>query len=205
AAWAASLSLSKFSNFDSKGFTPIVAALAFTGLWWSWPAVFPFTIAMGLAARPAAIQLAELGGVALVELLVVVCGALVAEAVRARGARRLRLGALALAIPLASLVFGSWRIASLDRETARVIKVGLVQPNIPLLWSDHQAKLERLRQPSAAAEAAGAALIVWPENLYPWALDRPFERDFTDADRVLARHATPTLFGAGTAADSDPY
>lgn len=204
AAWSALLSLWTSYSSDQR-LTPILAALAFVGLWSSWPAVFPFTIAMGLAARPASIQLAELGGVALVEVLVVLSGVLLAEAIRARGAARLRHGAIAIAIPLLTFMFGSWRIASLDGETTRVIKVGLVQPNIPLLWSDHQAKLDRLREPSAAAEAAGAELIVWPENMFPWTLNRPFERDFSDADRVLARHATPTLFGAGTAADSDEY
>jgi hypothetical protein len=80
-----------------------------------------------------------------------------------------------------------------------------VQPNIPLLWDDKQARLARLRGPSAAAQAAGAELIVWPENIYPWPLDRPFERDFSDADRVLAEHSLPTIFGAGNIADSDDY
>lgn len=201
AAWAALLSLWT----GPSRHVPWVAAAALPGLWSAWPAVFPFTLAMGLTLRPQWIQAAELGGAALVEALLVLCGALAAEAVRHRGRPRLGLAAAALALPLVSYAVGDWRIGALSDETTRVVKVGLVQPNIPLLWPDKQAKLARLREPSAAAAADGAELVVWPENMYPWALNRPFERDFTDADRVLARHALPTLFGAGTAADSDPY
>jgi apolipoprotein N-acyltransferase len=183
----------------------LAAAVAFSGVWWSWPAVFPFTVTMGLAARPEWIQAAELGGAPLVEVLVVLCGALLAEAWLARGRARWRLLALALAVPLVATVLGRWRIATLEAETTRVVRVGLIQPNIPLLWFDRQARLARLRDPSAAAEREGAELIVWPENQYPWTLDRPFERDFGDADRILARHALPTIFGAGSAAASDMY
>lgn len=188
-----------------KKLTPIAAALALPGLWWSWPAVFPFTLALGFGPRPEWIQAAELGGTPLVEALMVLCGVLLAEAVRARGRARLRLFALALAIPALAFLLGRWRMHHLADETDRVVRVGLVQPNIPLLWDDKQAKLARLREPSAAAEAEGADIIVWPENIYPWTLDRPFERDFRDDDRILLRHARPTLFGAGTAADSDPH
>jgi apolipoprotein N-acyltransferase len=184
---------------------PLAAAAAFVGVWWSWPAVFPFTVTMGLAQRPEWIQAAELGGAALVELLVVLCGALLAEAWLARGRARWTQLALALAIPLVTTLAGRWRIASLADETTRVVRVGLIQPNIPLLWFDRQARLARLRDPSAAAERDGAELIVWPENQFPWTLDRPFERDFTDADRILARHTLPTIFGAGSAAASDMY
>ncbi|MDC0717052.1 apolipoprotein N-acyltransferase [Nannocystis bainbridge] len=201
AAWAAMVS----AWTGPSRHVPWVMSMALPGLWWSWPMVFPFTLAMGLAFRPAWIQAAELGGVALVEVPMLVCGALLGEAWRARGAARLRLAAVALVLPLASFALGSWRMAALAGETVRTVAVGLVQPNIPLLWSDRPAKLERLREPSARAEAEGAALVVWPENMFPWTLNRPFERDFSDDDRVLRRHALPTVFGAGTAADSDPY
>ncbi|MBZ5710859.1 apolipoprotein N-acyltransferase [Nannocystis pusilla] len=201
AAWAALVSMWTGPSRHA----PWVLSLALPGLWWAWPAVFPFSLAMGLAGRPAAIQAAELGGVALVEVLMLLSGVLLAEAWRTRGPARLRACALALLIPLVTTTLGRWRIDALAGETTRTVAVGLVQPNIPLLWFDRQAKLERLREPSARAEAEGAALVVWPENMFPWTLNRPFERDFSDDDRVLRRHALPTLFGAGTAADSDLY
>ncbi|MBL9099693.1 MAG: apolipoprotein N-acyltransferase [Myxococcales bacterium] len=183
----------------------VVVALTFTGVWSLWPALFAFSPVFGLSGRPAWIQAAELGGVALVELLALACSALLADAAATTGAARLRRLACAAAIPLLATLLGAWRIASLAQETTRTLRVGLVQPNIPLLWDDKQARLDRLRRPSAAAAAAGAALIVWPENIYPWPLDRPFLRDFSDADRVLAEHRVPTIFGAGNVADDDPY
>lgn len=182
-----------------------LVSVTFTGVWSVWPQLFPFTPVFGLAGRPAWIQGAELGGAALVELLALACSALLAEAVLSAGALRLRLAALAAAVPLLAALLGHWRIAALEHETTRTVRVGLVQPNIPLLWDDKQARLARLRGPSAAAAAEGAELVVWPENIYPWPIDRPFLRDFSDADRILAEHHVPTIFGAGNVADADPY
>jgi apolipoprotein N-acyltransferase len=187
---------------------PLLAALGFTGLWWSWPALLPFTVTLGLASQPAFIQGAELGGAALIEVLVVGCSVCVVEALARRGARRGRWLAAAAAIPALMFALGSWRIASLEDETTRTIRFGLVQPNIPLLWEDEgadQEKLRRLREPSAAAQAGGAEIVVWPENMYPWPLDRPMMRDVEDEDRVLALHSLPTLFGAGSIADDEAY
>ncbi len=193
--WTALLAL-------GTGRRPWLVAPAFVGVWWSWPVLFPFTPLLGLAGRPLWIQPAELGGAALVELIVLVFAATIADAIATRDLRRAALGCL---LPLATAGLGAWRITSLEAETTRTIRVGLVQPNIPLLWDDKQARLTRLRGQSAAAQAAGAELIVWPENIYPWPLDRPFERDFSDADRVLAEHSLPTIFGAGNIADLDDY
>lgn len=180
----------------------LLAAPLFVGVWSLWPVLFPFTPLFGLAGRPLWIQGAELGGGALLELLVLGFSILLADAIATRRPRR---AALAAAIPLLTGLLGAWRIADLDAEPTRTIRVGLVQPNIPLLWDDKQARLARLRGPSAAATAEGAALVVWPENIYPWPLDRPFLRDFSDADRVLAEHRAPTIFGAGNVADADAY
>ena len=134
-----------------------------------------------------------------------VLSGLIAAAMSERGSTRWRLAALAAAIPALAWGLGTYRVRSLAGETVRVVRFGLVQPNIPLNWEDKQARLARLREPSAAAQAAGAGVIVWPENQYPWPLDRPLLRDFSDDDRVLRLHALPTLFGAGTVADGDAY
>ena len=193
-------------GLQGRRWASVLAALSFPGIWWAWPAVFPFSVALGLAARPAWIQAAELGGVAAVELLALLCSALVAEAVSAgRWPARLRFAALAAAIPALAWGLGTLRMRSLDDETVRTVRFGLVQPNIPLMWDDKQARLARLREPSAAAQAMGAEVIVWPENQYPWVLDRPLHRDFTDDDRVLRLHDLPTLFGAGSLADGDAH
>ncbi len=184
---------------------PVATALLFCGVWWSWPAVFPFTAMLGLAGQPAWIQAAELGGVALVEFVAVLCSALAATAIAGRSWRP---GALALAIAGACYGLGHGRMAQVAGETVRSVRFGLVQPNIPLLWSEpeaKQAKLARLREPSAQAQAGGAEIVVWPENMYPWPLDRPLRRDFDDDDRILKLHSLPTLFGAGSIADADAF
>jgi len=186
----------------------LVIAIVFTGVWWSWPAVFPFTVMLGLAAEPVWIQAAELGGVALVEVLVVVCNVLVADAIGQVGAARWRRLASAAAIVALCFGLGRWRMHALDAETTRSVRFGLVQPNIPLMWDDEaakQAKLVRLRGPSAQAQAGGAEVVVWPENMYPWPFDRPIHHDFDDDDRILKEHALPTIFGAGSIADDDPF
>ena len=205
-AWTA-VPLGIWAALTGRGAAPWVA-VCFTGVWWSWPAVFPFTILLGLAAQPVWIQAAELGGVALVEVLVVLCNVLVVEGLLRRGAARWRRLVLAATIPALCAGLGSMRMQGLDAETTRVVRVGLVQPNIPLLWNGaeaKQAKLARLREPSAQAQLEGAEVIVWPENMYPWPLDRPIRRDFTDDDRILALHSLPTIFGAGSIADEDPF
>lgn len=184
---------------------PLWAALTLPGLWWSWPAVFPFTPLLGLGQAPAFIQAAELGGAALIEALAALCSAAAVAALSVRGRARAGWGALALAIPALCFVLGSWRISAIDARPARTVRFGLVQPNIPLLWSDRQAKLERLRGPSAEAAAQGAEVIVWPENLYPWQVPRQLRRDFEDDDRILLRHALPTIVGAGSSEDEAEF
>ncbi len=197
AIWAALV-----RGLQDRRWAGVFTVLSFPGIWWAWPAVFPFTVVLGLAARPGWIQAAELGGVAAVEVLALMGNVLVVAAVTRR---RWWLAALAIAVPVVALGLGEWRMRSLDAETVRVVRFGLVQPNIPLNWDDKQARLARLREPSAAAQAAGAEVIVWPENQYPWPLDRPLLRDFSDDDRVLRLHSLPTLFGAGSIADDDAY
>jgi len=197
ALWAALV-----RGLQDRRWAGVVTVLSFPGIWWAWPAVFPFTVVLGLAARPAWIQAAELGGAAAVEALALLASVLLVAAVTER---RGWLAAAAVAVPAAALGLGELRMRGLDAETVRVVRFGLVQPNIPLNWDDKQARLARLREPSAAAQAAGAEVIVWPENQYPWPLDRPLLRDFSDDDRVLRLHALPTLFGAGSIADGDAY
>ena len=209
AGWAALTRATRATRATRRGpGSALVIAASFTGLWWSWPAVFPFTVMLGMAAQPVWIQPAELGGVALVEVLAVLCNVLIADGIAARGGARWRALGLAALIPALGFGVGSWRMRQLEGETHRSVRFGVVQPNIPLLWEGpaaKQEKLRRLREPSAQAQAGGAEVVVWPENMYPWPVDRPWHRDFTDDDRILALHSLPTIFGAGSIADADPF
>jgi apolipoprotein N-acyltransferase len=92
------------------------------------------------------------------------------------------------------------------RASAPKIKVGIVQPNLapdqkgvetPNLMSKQLADLQ-LR--SAELEAAGADLIVWPENSYPFLISRRATSDRIEQypGRIQRGFATPLLMGAET-------
>jgi apolipoprotein N-acyltransferase len=188
---------------------PIVLSATLLELW---PVVFPYTPAIGLASVPAWIQLAELGGVRLVEAHVLVAAlcsahALVPDAPGA--ARRFLYATAALALPLLSLALGSARMSQIEREAtdARSLSIGLIQPNTPVIYSDREEATRRLRADSLRAEAEGAELIVWPEaGTYPYVWERPLKADSKDPRaRINVERATPTLFGVITFERDDPY
>lgn len=178
-------------------------AVSWIGLSTLWPALFPYTPMIGLADVPVWMQAAELGGVALVEAQVVLCGVALAKAVRAEVLRvRVLLGAVAIAIPLGSAGLGAWRIAALDGQaaSARVVRFGIVQPNTALMATTPGEKLARLWVMSRQAQDEGAQIIVWPEaGSFPIRTTRPFRRDFADPNRRVHRvHSAPTIFGAAS-------
>lgn len=185
-------------------------AVSWVGVSTLWPSLFPYTPMIGIAEVPAWMQAAELGGVALVEAQVVVCGVALAMAAREPGLRR-RLGfvAVAVAIPVVSWLLGSWRIAVLDADAsaARVVRFGIVQPNPALLASNPADKMARLWVMSRRAEDDGAQIIVWPEaGAFPYRTVRPHERDAADPSRrVLRLHRTPTIFGAASIGPGERY
>ncbi|MEM9457674.1 MAG: apolipoprotein N-acyltransferase [Myxococcota bacterium] len=177
--------------------------LLWVGLSTAWPSLFPYTVAIGFAEVPAWIQLAELGGVPLVVAQVVVLGVLLADAILG-GTRRARVVrvVVAVALPILSTTWGHARLRQIDaeREGARRVRVGVVQPNTPLGSIDTRDRMERLRGMSRRARDAGAQLLVWPEaGAFPFRTRRPFRRDFVDRRRsVLRGHGLPTIFGAGS-------
>lgn len=215
-AW---LGLFAFSAWTAVPFGVWVAALGSAkrtgalGWWWPvalwvglvalWPAMFPYTVVIGLAEEPAWMQAAELGGVALCEAQVVLVGLLLARALRERTiVLRSRFAALGLALPFASYGLGAWRMAAIDEEAAgaRVVTFGIVQQNMPLLAHEPFEKMVRLWKMSRDAQDQGAQVIVWPEaGAFPFRTVRPFERDFLDPRRrVMKAHTAPTIFGAAS-------
>ncbi len=185
-------------------------AVAYVGLATAWPALFPFTVVIGLAEVPAWIQAAEVFGVAGCELQVVGCGVLLAEAVRAGSRpRQLALALAAVAIPAVSYGLGVVRMAALDAEAALApsVRFGVVQPNVPLLAHQVREKMIRLWTQSALAQQAGAQIVLWPEaGAFPYPTDRPFREDFVEPFRRVQRlHSIPTVFGAASSDPGDPY
>jgi apolipoprotein N-acyltransferase len=185
------------------------------------PALFPWHVATSQLGFLPYVQLAELGGLTLVDVPLVATSTaavtLLTRALRARvptapGARR-QGGLLAPALVLAAsavgpTLYGAVRIAQVDalRAAAPVVRVGVVQPNVgieekhsPTRWSEH---LRALRSASARLEAAGAQLVVWPETAYPhrWPRDMAKEPPGPHGPRGDAVRG-PLLFGAVTESD----
>jgi len=174
-----------------------------------WPALFPYTPVIGLAQAPVWIQGAELLGVAGIETLAILSGAWIADGVRARDVRGRAsyFGAAALLVAL-TWIFGTLRIAALEAQaaSARVVRVGIVQPNVPLAWGQSEAKMKRLHDESAAAQRGGAQWVLWPEaGAYPYLVMRPYEFDLPGRRRVLVSHRLPTVLGIPTRAPEDLY
>lgn len=177
-----------------------------------WPVVFPYTPTIGLISIPAWIQIAELGGVRLVEAQALVAALFAVRALVPQDtgvARRALCAGAALALPVLSLALGAARMGQIEREAsgARTVKVGMVQPNTPVLFDDRMEATRRLRADSLRAEAEGADVVIWPEaGTYPFAWARPLTRDTTDARaRINVERTTPTLFGVITFDRDDPY
>ncbi len=179
------------------------AVALFVALQSLWPNLFPYSPILGFAEAPAFMQLAEVFGVHFVEAIVIGVGLCIARAVTAEAPRiRVAFLAAALAVPPLLYGYGHLRMAALDAaaEGAPRLVIGLVQPNVPVGRMPLDEKLRRLWEPSAAAEAAGAELVVWPEaGAYPFGVERPYVRDPAFGQRrVLSRHRVQTIFGVNS-------
>jgi apolipoprotein N-acyltransferase len=223
-AWAAYMGLFAFAAWTAIPFGIFVAAVArgptrgwaaylwpiavWVGVSKVFPALFPYTPMIGIAEVPEWMQLAELGGVPLVEAQVIVVGILIADGLlQTAGARWTRL-AIAVVIPISSWGYGAWRIAGIDAETetAPTVRFGIVQPNTPLFMRNRQAKINRLHAQSRLAEDEGAQIMVWPEaGIFPFIFTRPYERDYPGRRQVLRTHKTPTVLGIPTKVYGEPY
>lgn len=186
-----------------------VPVLAWPPLSAAWPSLFPYTPVIGLGEAPAWMQMAELGGVGLVEAWAVLAGVAWAHAWRAPGMpAKLRLVALALAIPAALAGYGRLRMDAIAEAeaSARTVRIALVQPNVPLGWRQPEANLRRLQEQSALAQAEGAELVIWPEaGAFPYVVRLPFTRDRSGRRRIQAMHTLPTVFGVATRDPALPY
>jgi apolipoprotein N-acyltransferase len=179
------------------------AVALFVALQSLWPNLFPYSPILGFAEVPELMQLAEIFGVHFVEAIVIGVGLCFARAITAN-TPRLRIGFVtaALLVPPVLYGYGHFRMAMLDRaaENAPRLVVGIVQPNVPVGNIPLDERLRRLSRPSAAAEDAGAELVVWPEaGAYPFGIERPYQRDAAIGPRrVLSEHRVQTIFGANT-------
>ena len=141
------------------------------------PAIFPWTPAGGLAEWPVLLQTADVVGERGVSLVIAIACGLGAEALLAAG-RAARVLRATLAIGIASVLagYGMLRMRMIDaaRAAAPQASIALVQPDFDasFRWQDQRATMmmDRLTASTRHAEAAGAALTVWPESAYPYTL-----------------------------------
>ncbi len=145
------------------------------------PALFPWRYGLSQLPFLPYAQVAELGGLPLLDWLVasVGCGAL--DAVRRRNWKIPALAsALAFVLPVA---YGLVRLPAIraERDAAPSLAVGVVQPNIGIL-EKHDPRLflshvRALRATTRELEARGAELVLWPESAYPFPVHRDAPSD----------------------------
>lgn len=149
------------------------------------------------------IQIADITGVYGISYLVVLVNVLIYESVKAARAdfskSLLRVQLTVVALVLAVLAYGFWRLAS--APAMQTVALGVVQPNIP-----QDVKWEESYQPWIVQKTIGLThdlkdgkpdLIVWPETSIPGAV-----KDVPEAIRAVeltaAKIHIPLLFGAIT-------
>ena len=159
------------------------------------PALFPWQLGAPLQAMSAFAQISDMTGAAgLTFFAALVSGAGIDlwQAARKprestaqatiRPARPWLGAAVAAAMLLAGTVYGLLRIAQFERiqkraiEEGRIVRVGIVQPNIGSFEKEDAGKLEdqisRLNRLSRQAADKGAQLVLWPETALQMVLDR---------------------------------
>ena len=149
---------------------------AFTYVW----TLFPWHPAVAFAALPSTVQLAEVTGPAGLELVLVGVSLMLFEGARRRD-RRWLVGGLTLIVLVPAL--GLWRMDAIEarREGGKTLPVGVVQPSWTIQEKRDRSRarfhLEELWYASAALEAEGAAVVVWPETAHPFPVPRTRRED----------------------------
>jgi apolipoprotein N-acyltransferase len=178
-------------------------ALGFVASEQAFPLLFPWFYAATVHPIPALVQLAELGGPILVALPLVAVNLAVAEFVFARREGRPLRRRLVLALaaaPLAALLYGALRIASVDArvENAAKGRVGLVQANMSL-FGKRKEKAEGLRRhlklTHELMREGPLDLVVWSETSVMGAVE---EHALGSAipERFSREIGVPALFGS---------
>lgn len=195
--------------------TALAAACAWVGCEWLLPKLLGDTLGHGLAPAVWLRQAADLGGAALLTLLLLLSNEALALAATRWGAGWRRwLGPLAIAaaIPACMAGYGLWRLTALDAYLAAPtpeLRIGMIQSGI--------VDYERRRQEvgayavvrevldthfglsRAAIEHHGVDALLWSETVYPTPFGHPRSEDGAALDREIldfvAAAGVPLVFG----------
>jgi apolipoprotein N-acyltransferase len=149
-----------------------------------------------LAAYPFLVQFADLVGPYGVGTAMLAANGLLYEAWRSRGRPAGRRAAAVLGgLAAVVLLYDAWAWTHPPRPT-RMVRVGIVQPNVPLDVK-HGLKTEgeqwkALAAMSRDAAGRGAEIVFWPETARPWPLKHRVEQPATYAMPELQELARET-------------
>ncbi|MBK8170444.1 MAG: apolipoprotein N-acyltransferase [Sandaracinaceae bacterium] len=166
------------------------------------PALFPWHIATSQLPFTVYVQLADVGGTPLLDVLLALTGCAAWEAFRTRSKRVALIALVSLAVPV---VYGAVRLPlmTMERNASRLTRVGVVQPNVGI-DEKHDPRLaweqvERLHSMTRHLEENLANIVVWPETAYPYALRHDARHISRGVDSPLPEGMrVPLLFGTIT-------
>jgi apolipoprotein N-acyltransferase len=183
--------------------TTLGAAALFSVVTDCWPHPFAGNVAVGLTSAPAAIQIAEIGGVPLLLCILHVVGFLFAEGILQRGASRLRFWCWATTLLLLWIGAGWFRFEQVRRRDSGAphLVVGVVQPNIPIEGVPSlgiEGSMEELATRTRTlllSTKSRADVVIWPEiPKYFSPKNNPNDRSFIHS--IVEGSSAPLLLNA---------
>jgi len=208
-----------------RAYAAVAAALSWVGAEWALPKLFADSLGHGLLPASWLRQAGELAGVGGLTLVVLLVNESVLAVLRAFAARRARSAlapaAAGLALVAALALYGALRLRALEAEIARAPQVtaGIAQADIARYGElaravgSFDAVAEILETHFALSHAALAQgpldLLLWPETVYPTTFGAPKSEDGAAFDRALGafvgRTGIPLVFGAYDAEGEREY
>ncbi len=145
------------------------------------PAIFPWRYGLSQLPFLEYAQVADIGGLPLLDWLVATVGCGLVGVARER--KKLAPGLLVAVALLLPPIYGLARLPEVRaaRAEAPRLRVGVTQPNVSI-EDKHDprlfvAQLRLLQDQTRTLEAEGAQLVVWPETAYRFPILRDAERD----------------------------
>lgn len=169
------------------------------------PAIIDYRVAVVMIDCHPIAQAAEVGGSAAVGALLALCACCTADVVAQRRLRPRHLVVIGVVFAVATLGAARAKIVDTARQAAPLLDVALLNPNF-----GRQSGSERIanaggivvamRRATDQALSRGVDLVVWPETVWPYILDRSVTREFEGWHPWALRESTRghVVFGALT-------